>query len=137
VIFMLALLFATGCVLTGELTIPIGLHISWNFCEANVFGFPLNGSISTTGAFIATRQDGPADWTGGAYGPEAGLLAVAAAIVGVLSILGWVRVARGSLHLAALPAKAAGLHVDAEGRPDLSMDCAPTTVSGPRPGERH
>ena len=87
---VLGLLFAAGVLLTGELAISIGLHISWNFFQANVFGFAVNGSISSTGAFLVTRQGGPVAWTGGTYGPEAGLLAVAAAVVGVVAILGYV-----------------------------------------------
>lgn len=100
VIFVLALLFATAFVLTGELAIPVGLHISWNFCQANVFGFPLNGSVFTTGTFMTTRQTGPAAWTGGGYGPEGGWLAVAAAVVGVLAVLGWLRLTGRGPHLA-------------------------------------
>jgi len=87
---VLGLLFAAGVLLTGDLAIPIGLHISWNFCEGNVFGFAVNGSMSSTGGFLMTRQGGPVAWTGGSYGPEAGLLAVSAAVVGVLAILGYV-----------------------------------------------
>ncbi len=86
-------------VLTGELALPIGLHISWNFFQGNVFGFPVSGGSFQTATFIAIRQGGPDLWTGGAFGPEAGLLGVAAMLVGSALILLWVRFRHHKLTL--------------------------------------
>ncbi len=91
-------LYAAAYVLTGELAIPIGYHIAWNFVQGSVFGFPVSGmSLGTT--FIAIQQSGPALWTGGAFGPEAGLLGMAARVAGILLIIGWVRLRRGKIVL--------------------------------------
>ena len=88
---MLAGLFlGLGYVLTGELAIPIGLHITWNFFQGNVFGFPVCGGRAGP-TLIAISQAGPDPWTGGAFGPEAGLLGIAAILVGSGLIVGWVR----------------------------------------------
>jgi membrane protease YdiL (CAAX protease family) len=57
---------------TRQLWLPIGIHIGWNFFLGPIFGFPVSG----TDSFILINQtvDGPELLTGGAFGPEAGLI---------------------------------------------------------------
>jgi uncharacterized protein len=87
-----------GMVLTGSLAIPIGLHITWNFFQGNVFGLPVSG-IQTSATVIATEAIGPTWLTGGSFGPEAGTLGLGAMLVGsVLTVL-WV-CRKGKLALA-------------------------------------
>ena len=93
------LFLGLGYILTGELAIPIGLHISWNFFQGNVFGFPVSGTDLRGGTFIAIQQGGPELWTGGAFGPEAGLMGIAAILVGSAATLWWVRRHDGQLAL--------------------------------------
>jgi len=92
------LFLGLGYVLTGELAIPIGIHITWNFFQGNVFGFPVSGGASTT-SFIAIEQGGPKLWTGGAFGPEAGLMGLLAIAVGSLLTIAWVRRQYGQAEL--------------------------------------
>lgn len=84
------LFLGLGFILTGELAIPIGIHITWNFFQGNVFGFPVSGG-GTSASFIAIQQGGPDLWTGGPFGPEAGLMGIAAIAIGSLLIFLWVR----------------------------------------------
>jgi membrane protease YdiL (CAAX protease family) len=84
------LFLGLGFILTGELAIPIGLHIAWNFAQGYIFGFPVSG-VEEPLSLIATQQTGPIDWTGGAFGPEGGLIGVLAFLLGMLLIYGWVR----------------------------------------------
>ncbi len=63
-----------------------------------MFGFPVSGTNAGV-SFIAVQQGGPELWTGGAWGPEAGLLGILAVCVGAALILGWVRVTRGEINL--------------------------------------
>jgi hypothetical protein len=92
------LLLGLGYILTGSLAIPFGLHTTWNFFQGNIFGFPISGHTdlaSTT--FIATKQAGPELWTGGTFGPEAGLLGVVVIILGNLAVVLWVRQFYGAI----------------------------------------
>jgi membrane protease YdiL (CAAX protease family) len=97
-LMLAGLLYSTAYLLTGELAIPIGYHITWNFFEGSVFGFPVSG-FDPGMTLIAIRQSGPRLWMGGAFGPEAGLLGTGARLVGILLIIGWVRLRYGKVSL--------------------------------------
>ena len=95
-IVLAGILLGIGYVLTGQLAIPIGLHIAWNFFQGNMFGFPVSGIGPVGATFLSTGQHGPGIWTGGAFGPEGGLLVTVTIPVGCLLISAWVRLRRGS-----------------------------------------
>lgn len=99
-LILTGLFLGLGYVLTGELAIPIGVHITWNLFQGNVFGFPVSGAQAGA-TVIEIAQRGPALWTGGAFGPEAGLVGILALIVGSALIVAWVRWRRGEVGLCA------------------------------------
>jgi membrane protease YdiL (CAAX protease family) len=79
-IFLAGLFLAYGYLRTKQLWLPIGLHIGWNFFEGVIFGFPVSG----LDMFNMTRisVSGPELITGGAFGPEAGLILLPGLILG-------------------------------------------------------
>lgn len=94
-IMLAGLMLGTAYVMTGELAVPIGLHIAWNFFQGGVFGFPVSGLNVPGATFIATEQVGPEIWTGGVFGPEGGLLVTGATLAGMLITALWVRLRHG------------------------------------------
>ena len=83
-IFFAGLFLAYGFIRTKQLWLSIGLHIGWNFFEGVVFGFPVSGlSIYP---LIHINVSGPKVWTGGAFGPEAGLIILPALALGAVLI---------------------------------------------------
>lgn len=88
-IFFAGVFLAYGYVRTKQLWLPIGLHIGWNFCEGVVFGFPVSG----LDIYALTRIEitGPELWTGGAFGPEAGLIILPSLVLGGVLIYWFTR----------------------------------------------
>lgn len=83
-IFLAGIFFAYGYIRTKQLWLPMGMHLGWNFFEGVVCGFPVSG----LDIYPLTRIDvhGPELWTGGAFGPEAGLIVIPALILGAVLI---------------------------------------------------
>jgi hypothetical protein len=96
-IVLAAFMLAAGYVLTGELAIPIGIHITWNFFQGVVYGFPVSGTTNGV-SLVAVDQSGPVAVTGGAFGPEAGVVGVCATLIGVGFTVAWVRWRRSEVR---------------------------------------
>ncbi|HBX68236.1 MAG TPA: hypothetical protein DEH25_02295 [Chloroflexi bacterium] len=88
-ILLAGVFLAFGYLRTRQLWLPIGLHIGWNFFEGSGFGFPVSGLEM----YRLTRVtiDGPALWTGGDFGPEAGLVLIPALLLGFALIYAFTR----------------------------------------------
>ncbi len=84
------IMLATGRVATGSLAAPIGLHISWNLFQGPVLGFPVSGN-TTDNSVVEIIQGGDPVWTGGEFGPEAGLIGVMTTLLLLLVFLAWGR----------------------------------------------
>jgi len=75
---MLALPF----ILTGRLSMSIGIHMAWNFFQGGVFGFAVSG-LPFRYSILQITHNGPLLWTGGFFGPEAGF----AGVLGILLLI--------------------------------------------------
>ena len=84
-LFAAGLLLASAYLVSRSLWLPIGLHIGWNLAEINLLGFP--GSGLAEPALIRSVVHGPEVVTGGAFGPEGGLVGLAATVLGIVILL--------------------------------------------------
>jgi membrane protease YdiL (CAAX protease family) len=89
---------AAGYLLTGRIALPIGVHVAWNLAVSSVFGFPVSG-LQTPVTLVAIEQSGPAVVTGGAFGPEGGLVALVGLVVGTAALLAWIRWREGGVRV--------------------------------------
>lgn len=98
--------YGMAFLLAGSLWLPIGLHFAWNFVQGPVLGFPVSGMAA--GGLQQVRDLGPAWLTGGAYGPEAGLVGFLFRFVVIALVMLWLRSAwrtfKDTRTPAALPA---------------------------------
>lgn len=83
-VFLAGLFLGFGYFRSRQLWLPMGLHLGWNFSEGVIFGFPVSGWNGFH--LINTTINGPATWTGGSFGPEAGLIVLPGLILGSLMI---------------------------------------------------
>ena len=71
----------------GGLWGVFAIHSAWNWAQGNLFGFEVSGSAAGSTAIFDMMEVGP-DWlTGGAFGPEGGLVVTFVLIAG--SLLVW------------------------------------------------
>jgi uncharacterized protein len=83
-LFLAGFFLAYPYIRTGELWLSVGLHIGWNFFQGTIFGFGVSGLQGFH--LIEQSVDGPVLITGGAFGPEAGLISWAAMLLGTALI---------------------------------------------------
>ncbi len=69
------MLLGAAYALTHRLWLPIGLHLGWNFAEGRIFGMSVSGGAAGRSLITGTLR-GSNLMTGGAFGPEASIVAV-------------------------------------------------------------
>ncbi len=79
-----------------SLWLPVGMHFGWNFTEGGLFGASVSGGQSH--GLVAVTLEGPVQLTGGSFGPEASIVAVAVCLVAA-AMLGIYSVRRGHWRL--------------------------------------
>jgi membrane protease YdiL (CAAX protease family) len=81
--------FSFAFLRTRQLWLPIGFHIGWNFFEGPVFGFRVSGL--DTMRLLHHEVSGPELWTGGSFGPEAGLVILPGLLLGFILVAVYTR----------------------------------------------
>ncbi|NIR44195.1 MAG: CPBP family intramembrane metalloprotease [Gemmatimonadetes bacterium] len=72
-------LLAVAYLRTRSLWFATGLHWGWNWCQAAIFDLPVSGIEFDVPLYDAALS-GPVSLTGGAFGPEGGLLTAVLAV---------------------------------------------------------
>ncbi len=73
--------------LTRRLWLPIAYHFMWNYAQGPLFGFRVSGLNFET--ILQTETTGPALWTGGAFGPEGGLIVTSTLLLLIGLLAAW------------------------------------------------
>ena len=89
------LLLGGAYMLTRSLWLPMGLHAAWNFTQGEIFDVPVSG-IDQHG-LVQAKLSGPELLTGGAFGLEASVVALAVATLAGLWLV-WLAVQRGHIE---------------------------------------
>ncbi len=84
-IFLVGILLAYMFLMTKNLWMPIGYHITWNYFQGSIFGFQVSGS--EFGGILHIEQTGAAIINGGEFGPEGGLVTTVVIILGILFLI--------------------------------------------------
>lgn len=83
-IALVGLLFAYMFDVTKSLWLPIGYHITWNYFQGNVFGFPVSGT-TPYGLYEVDVAVGNDLLTGGSFGLEGGAMATLLIVLGFVA----------------------------------------------------
>lgn len=80
-IFLAGIMLAVAYLRTRSLWFATALHMGWNWVMSALLDFPVSGAHFDTPLYSA-RELGADWWTGGPFGPEAGLAATLAIVAG-------------------------------------------------------
>jgi membrane protease YdiL (CAAX protease family) len=70
--------FAFALLRSGALWLPIAFHLSWDWAETSLYGFPDSGQPPASALQLQIDRAAPEWATGGAFGPEASAFVVVA-----------------------------------------------------------
>ena len=87
-------MLAAAYMVTRRVWLAIGIHVAWNFAQSGIFGVAASGVKST--GYLEGDLHGPPLLSGGAFGPEASIVAVVVCLAVGLYLL---RVAHRKGHI--------------------------------------
>jgi uncharacterized protein len=91
-IFLAGVLLSAAYLRTRSLWFVTGLHLGWNWTMATLLDLPVSGLVFDTPLYEGV-VGGPEWWTGGDFGPEAGVAATLVLLGGTVLVwrTGWLR----------------------------------------------
>jgi hypothetical protein len=85
VAFVMGILFSMAYLRTHAIWLGWGTHFAWNTAMAVIFGLPVT-AYTTYSSIVSTSTTGPAWFTGGDYGPEAGLFTLVVVLLAMIAL---------------------------------------------------
>lgn len=79
-------LMGAAFIYSRNLWMPIALHFAWNFTQSGIFGAITSGNDKTK-SLLEAKIQGPEFITGGAFGPEGSIQAIAFCAIGTIIML--------------------------------------------------
>ncbi|HEX6324145.1 MAG TPA: CPBP family intramembrane glutamic endopeptidase [Vicinamibacterales bacterium] len=87
-LFLGAVLLGLAWLKTRSLALPIGIHLGWNWALGSLLGFGVSGFEQA--GWLRPLLQGLPEWvTGGRFGPEASVFAVAVDVVLIVALWRW------------------------------------------------
>jgi membrane protease YdiL (CAAX protease family) len=83
---LVGVLLALYAMREGGLWGVCAFHSVWNWAQGNVFGFQVSGTPERWSMLVDLRENGPDALTGGAFGPEGGLIVTAVIVAGIVAV---------------------------------------------------
>lgn len=77
-------LFGVCREVSGNLWMPIGLHLSWNFFQGSIYGFLVSGT--RVESVFRVEQSGSTILSGGSFGAEGSLITSVILVLGILFV---------------------------------------------------
>ncbi|MBR9989581.1 MAG: CPBP family intramembrane metalloprotease [Gemmatimonadetes bacterium] len=102
-IFLAGTLLAVAYLRTLSLWFATAVHLGWNWAMATLFDLPVSGLTTFDTPLYQPSVGGPGWWSGGAFGPEGGLVGTIGFGVALLMILRWKAVRPDPAVIAARP----------------------------------
>jgi hypothetical protein len=119
--------FVQAYLKTRNLWLPLGLHWSWNWALASVFGLPVSGMTHLAPYPLLRGTDlGPTWLTGGSYGIEGGIACTVAIILAMI-FTWWTPVLKASPEMKQLTSE----EKPADRTRISILDAEPFSVTGP------
>ncbi len=91
-IFLAGVMLSIGYLRTRSLWFATAVHTGWNWTMSSLFDFPVSGLGFDTPLYTGTPT-GEDWWTGGEFGPEAGIVGTLVLLAGTIVLARWSRVA--------------------------------------------
>ena len=82
-IILVGLFYGLYVIKTNDLWAVCGMHSAWTFAQGNIFGFEVSGLDVSVGSLIDLNLVGNNVITGGAFGPEAGIISTFILLVSI------------------------------------------------------
>ncbi|WP_373898971.1 CPBP family intramembrane glutamic endopeptidase [Haloimpatiens sp. FM7315] len=86
-ICLVGIFFGLYVIKTEDLLGACGIHCAWNFVQGNVFGLEVSGNEINIGSIMDLNLKGNELFTGGQFGPEAGIATTIVLFIGIIILL--------------------------------------------------